>query len=123
MSKENEKDKKLTPVREVPEASDAQWVDTQPLMTLADVRRLAGKSQKQVAEAMGVGRARVSQIEADYPNLHYTVVQGYFRALGARIQFAVPGGGVVRETAIAPDTARTATKDRRAEWPDAVRYG
>lgn len=87
--------------------------DTQPMMTLADIRRLTGKSQDQVAQSMGVARSRVSTIEQDYPNVTYPVVQSYFRALGVRIQYAVPGGGVVQETAVEADPARDDARQKR----------
>jgi transcriptional regulator with XRE-family HTH domain len=51
--------------------------------TLADLRRLAGLHQSDVAKRMGVNRPRVSQIERDFPNLQYQVVARYLQALGA----------------------------------------
>lgn len=53
----------------------------QQMQTLADLRRAAGLSQTDVAKRMGVNQPRVSQIEKDFPNLHYRVVASYLRAL------------------------------------------
>lgn len=54
----------------------------QPMpQTLAELRKAAGLSQSAVAKRMGVNQPRVSQIEKDFPNLHYLVVASYMRAI------------------------------------------
>ncbi|MFE6092720.1 helix-turn-helix domain-containing protein [Streptomyces massasporeus] len=60
--------------------------------TLADLRRLSGLSQREVARRMGVSRGRPGQIERDFPRVRFEVVQAYIRALGGRIEFAAIGG-------------------------------
>ncbi|MFH9589163.1 helix-turn-helix domain-containing protein [Streptomyces luteogriseus] len=60
--------------------------------TLSDLRKLSGLSQGEVARRMGVTRARPGQIERDFPNVRFAVVQAYIRALGGRIEFAAVGG-------------------------------
>lgn len=83
------------------------------MMTLSDIRRLAGRSQAQVAEAMGVKQARVSQIEQQYPDVVFTVLGRYMEALGARVQFAVAGAGVVQATAVEQDRSRAEGLEKR----------
>jgi transcriptional regulator with XRE-family HTH domain len=97
---------------------------TQPrTMTLVELRLMAGKTQKEVAASMGISRGRIPQIEADYPNVMYPVLQGYLAALGAGIQFRIPGGEVVRAEDVVLDPARKTTRERREKYPDDVRYG
>lgn len=57
--------------------------------TLADLRRARGLSQAQMAERIGVNQPRISQIERDFPNLHYQVVANYFRALDDNVTLVV----------------------------------
>ncbi|MGI5515309.1 helix-turn-helix domain-containing protein [Streptomyces sp. CA-106131] len=63
--------------------------------TLADLRALTGLSQREVARRMGVTEARPGQIERDFPNVRFSVVQAYIQALGGRIEFAAVGSGDV----------------------------
>lgn len=86
----------------------------QPMMTLADMRRMAGKSQGQVAQAMGVGQARVSHIEESYPEITFPVLLRYVQAIGGRVQYAVPGG-TVQATALTQDPAREEALLKRRE--------
>lgn len=60
--------------------------------TLVALRHASGKSQRQVSELMGVTKGRVSQIERDFPNIRFDVMQAYIRALGGRIRFSYIGG-------------------------------
>lgn len=62
-------------------------------MTLADLRRKAGKTQPQVALSMGVSRTQVSRIEARYPDVMFPVLRRYLDALEVDIRFS--GAGVV----------------------------
>ena len=50
---------------------DHQQMSCPPPQTLADLRRAAGMSQVQVAAKMNVGHSRISQIEAQYPNVQH----------------------------------------------------
>ncbi|MGW3941656.1 helix-turn-helix domain-containing protein [Streptomyces phaeochromogenes] len=72
-------------------------------MTLAQMRALTGLPQKEVGRRMGVGQARVSQIERDFPNLNYAVVDNYIRAIGGRIEFTAVGGQDFAASEIAED--------------------
>lgn len=67
----------------------------QPAFTLADLRRAAGLTQKQVAQRMGIGQSRVGHIEKDYPNLHFKVVNSYVNALGGHLALTGIGGHTV----------------------------
>lgn len=57
--------------------------------TLADLRKKAGLSQDQVADRMGITKARVRHIEAKYPGINYGTLARYIQALGGSIQFLV----------------------------------
>ena len=81
-------------------------------VTLADLRRASGKNQRELAEAMGVQRARVSQIEADFPNVHYLVVQRYLEAVGARLTVQVDEL-MFDSRELVTDEERKLTKNRR----------
>ncbi|MGW1963609.1 helix-turn-helix domain-containing protein [Streptomyces sp. NPDC001935] len=61
------------------------------VMVLADLRRLSGLSRLEVARRMGVSKARPGQIERDFPNVRFSVVQAYIQALGGRVEFAAVG--------------------------------
>lgn len=52
---------------------------------LSDLRRRAGLTQREVARRMGVNAPRVGQIEQDYPNVRFNVMQNYFQAIGATL--------------------------------------
>lgn len=86
-------------------------------VTLADVRRRAGRTQRQVAERMGVSRMRVSQIEADYPHVTFPVLLRYMDGLGGGVRFAVPGadGGAIDADDVASDVSRAEAQENRRE--------
>lgn len=65
-------------------------------LLLADLRRLKGLSQLEVARRMGVHKARVGQIEKDFPNVRFNVVQAYLRAIGRNIELTDPRHPSVR---------------------------
>lgn len=75
-------------------------------MTLADLRRMADMTQLQVADRMGVSRGRVSQMEAQFPNLMFSVVQSYLAAVGGRIDFIAVGGEGFRGGTFGEDPER-----------------
>ena len=89
-------------------------------VTLADLRRASGKNQRELAEAMGVQRARVSQIEADFPNVHYLVVQRYLEALGGRLTVQVDELAFDSRELTADET-RKLTKNRNYPADRAIR--
>lgn len=78
--------------------------------TLADLRRMAGMTQLQVADKMGCTRGRVSQVEAQFPDLMFTVVQSYLKAVGACIEFVAANsdGEVFLKTDFSEDAGRAA---------------
>lgn len=83
-------------------------------MTLADLRRKAGKTQPQVADSMGVSRTQVSRIEARYPDVMFPVLRRYLDALEVEIRFS--GAGVVLASDdVCADTARTYAESIRSD--------
>lgn len=78
--------------------------------TLTDMRHAAGLSLSQVAERMGVGKHRVSHIEARYPNLNYDTVTRYMQAIGARVQF-VMGDTRIEASEITADPDKAASRE------------
>lgn len=94
--------------------------DTPPLpcpATLADLRKAAGLSQKDVATRMGVGQARISQIEQDYPNLKFPVITAYVEALGGHIALTGIAGRTVPASDVRPThrDPESALKRRRLQ--------
>lgn len=85
---------------------------TDSAATLAGLRKRAGMTQLQVAEKMGVTKGRITQIEADYPDLMYPVVLRYLEALGARVHAAVGDTGV-NMSDVHADPRRRTTQARR----------
>lgn len=73
--------------------------------TLATLRELSGLSQMEVARRMGVSKARPGQIERDFPNVRFSVVQAYIRALGGMIEFVALSSGDVWADQIVQDPA------------------
>lgn len=85
--------------------------------TLAELREAAGLSQTDVAERMGYsGRARITHIEARYPNLNYDTVTRYMQAIGVKIEFVVKGRHVPADTLI-PDPEKEATREYLGSRP------
>ncbi|WP_329276965.1 helix-turn-helix domain-containing protein [Streptomyces sp. NBC_01451] len=62
------------------------------VLSLAEMRRMSGLTQKQVAEKMGVTKPRISQIENGFPYLQFNVVQSYLEALDAQVMVAMADG-------------------------------
>lgn len=83
-------------------------------VTLAELRKNAGLSHQQVADRMGVSKPRVVQIEADYPNLKYTVVLRYLDAVGASVRVTTPGTQSLDVERIVAAPERSTTRQRRA---------
>lgn len=70
---------------------------------LVDLRTKAGLSQTEVSRRMGVNKARVGQIERDYPSVRFDTVESYIRALGGDLCIFGIGEDDVMTRDIAPD--------------------
>lgn len=93
--------------------------------TLADLRRAAGMSRKQVGERMGVNWQRVGQIEARYPNVNYTTLTRYIEAVGGSVQLVV-GSTRIRADQLVTDPSLAGTRkhlDSRNAMGKLVRDG
>ncbi|MGA5435490.1 helix-turn-helix domain-containing protein [Streptomyces cellulosae] len=60
-------------------------------MTLADLRKRVGLTQRDVARLMAVSRTQVCRIESMYPDVMFQSVRKYMDALGVDIKFAIEG--------------------------------
>jgi transcriptional regulator with XRE-family HTH domain len=58
---------------------------TNAQFTLSDLRKRAGLTQSETARRMGVTRPRVDQIERDFPQVRFNVMQAYFTAIGVNL--------------------------------------
>lgn len=87
--------------------------DNHNRVTLAQLRQSAGLSQSAVADRMGVNQSRVSQIEKDFPNLHYTVVANYFRAIDVHPRLSAGDQHFVLDD-IEPDPRSAGAQTRRS---------
>lgn len=87
--------------------------ENQVALKLADLRRASGKTQAEVAGAMGVGQARVSQIERDYPHLGLPTFQRYMEALGGDVSVRV-GDVTTGLDSVVADAGRTEARERNA---------
>jgi DNA-binding XRE family transcriptional regulator len=67
---------------------------------LADMRKRAGLTQREVAEAMGVGQQRISAIEHGSDNTTTTLAR-YAAALGGRLYMGIRVGNDSRELDVA----------------------
>lgn len=94
--------------------------DDHPTVTLAQLRQARGLSQSAVAERMGVGQARISQIEKDFPNLHYTVVANYFRAIDTAPRISLGGQGFTLDDIRAAPRSGGAQANRRSRSADGI---
>lgn len=56
-------------------------------MTLVELRRAAGFSRRQVAQAMGRSETTVTRMEAAYPDVMYSRLREYLRAIGRDVRF------------------------------------
>lgn len=83
--------------------------------TLAELRSAAGLSQAQVAERMGVGQSRISQIEQDYPNLKFPVINAYVEALGGHVALTGIAGRTVPAADVQPTHRNPETALRRRQ--------
>lgn len=90
------------------QASKGSVMGEQP-RTLADLRHAAGLSQEQVAQRMGVGKARILHIEAKFPNINYGTLTRYISAVGGSIQFTV-GTTHTYADQIVPDPEKRGTR-------------
>lgn len=88
--------------------------------TLADLRRTTGLSQSEVARRMGVNQPRISQIERDFPNLHYQVVASYLRALDTAASVAVKDTHVTLDNLTADPRSPGARTNRRSRSAEGI---
>jgi len=84
-------------------------------LRLFDLRRIAGRTQKQVAEFMGIGQAQVSRIEAQYPDIRFLTLRAYLDALGIDIRFTKDGELDVLSGDVVEDTSRNYLEGRRTD--------
>lgn len=92
---------------------DHQQMSCPPPQTLADLRRAAGMSQVQVAAKMNVGHSRISQIEAQYPNVQHARLMAYIEAIGGRVLFNIARIGDIATDQLVPDASRDKTRARQ----------
>lgn len=64
----------------------------QMAVTMRELRRMAGKSQVEVAQAMGVAQAEVSRLEAR-ADTKLSTLEKYVRALGGEVEIVARFGG------------------------------
>lgn len=77
--------------------------------TLADMRRTAGISQRQVAEALKVSQAQVSRLEARYPEVPFPKLLEYMHVIGVKVVFSGWDHGDVDADRVVSDPSRVAT--------------
>lgn len=92
---------------------DHQKMSCPPPQTLADLRRAAGMSQAQVAAKLNVGHPRISQIEAQYPNVQHARLMAYIEAIGGRVLFNIAKIGDIATDQLVPDASRDKTRERQ----------
>jgi transcriptional regulator with XRE-family HTH domain len=88
--------------------------------TLADLRKAAGITQTEVGRRLGVHRSQVSRIEAEYPDLKFTQLRDYLRAIGTHIVFSEPDLGDVFATDVIADPERQEATQKRREDPTRI---
>jgi len=82
--------------------------------TLADLRKRAGITQAQVAQAMNISRVQVSRIEARFPGVPLVSALAYLKAIGAEdVVLSHPLLGEIPITDVSPDPARQEALERR----------
>lgn len=91
-------------------------------MTLADLRRQAGLTQREVGERMGLSAGQVQRYEALYPDISFTAVWAYIEALGGRVQFK-RGEAVVNAAAVVQDPALAGTRSAYRNDPQRFARG
>lgn len=86
-------------------------------MTLADLRRNAGFSRRQVAEAMGRSETTVTRMEAAYPDVMYSRLREYLRAIGRDVKFtgATEDDDLWADSVINDPGRRDAVEARRSD--------
>lgn len=85
--------------------------------TLADLRRKVGLSQTQVADALGISQARVSRLEAQYPDVRFTALRDYLHAVGVKVVFDGWDIDRVDSTQVIADASRAEAMERRRKDP------
>ena len=88
---------------------------TTETMTLAELRKMAGLSQSQMAAKMQVSRVQVSRIEAMYPDVMFKTLRAYMDALDANIRFTLDDVVDVESSEVVADTTRIYAENRRKD--------
>lgn len=65
---------------------------------LADLRRAAGLTQKQLGERMGLGQVRISRIERSWPNLRLSTAQRYVAGCGGKLLIEITADGITAKS-------------------------
>lgn len=84
--------------------------------TLAALRLARGLTITEVAERMGVGQPRVTQIEARFPNVNYATFARYMAAIDGRVLLSAGDARVYADELI-PDPDRAGTRAHLASRP------
>lgn len=80
-------------------------------MTLADLRRQAGLSQREVGIKMGLSESQVQRYEALYPDIAFTAVQRYIEAVGGRVLFKQGRQAAVNAACVTPSHTLAGTRE------------
>lgn len=70
---------------------NARVADTLVSIRLAELRKNAKLSQKELADKIGVSQSAISQMESS-DNPEYTTIKKYVQALGGRLLVEMPNG-------------------------------
>ena len=100
----------LTAVQEQFAAEDpedaAAYERSKFVLELIQLRRMNGLSQDEVAQRMGLPRSRVGEIESRPWKVSLDRISAYARALGARLELAVPAASESRKVFMVAEKRR-----------------
>lgn len=100
----------LTAVQEQFAAEDSEdaaaYERSRFVLRLIELRRKQGLSQDQVAQLMGLPRSRVWEIESKPWKVSLDRISAYARALGARLELAVPAASESRKIVMVAEKRR-----------------
>lgn len=94
-----------------------QRVTVATTYTLADLRRVAGLSQAEMAKALGRNPSQISRIEAQFPDVNFSTVQAYLKVLGGHIVVTEWNLGELPAECLQADPARQEALARRRADP------
>lgn len=80
-------------------------------MTLADLRRQAGLSQREVGERMDLSESQVQRYEALYPDISFVAVRRYIEAVGGRVLFKQGRHAAVNAASVTQNRALSGTRE------------